>query len=181
LDNLPPLSMRTIIFLPTQGPHLWRSGPADQSDWRAQCRLAAVLQRGIPHSVVYVPSAFQQAGSPSELELYKEQLRAEQVPPEGMLLDPQGLDTVGQCELALAFAGKEQARLIALSCYVHFRRVRYLLKGHPVEHVVACGEPNRGLRLTHLVLGVVFPVLDRIGLRNWWKIRVSRRRLQGRQ
>ncbi len=101
--------------------------------------------------------------------------------PEALLLELKGFDTVEQCELALALVEKEQARLITISCYVHFKRVRYLLRGHPVEHVISYGTPNTWLRFTHQVLGLAFPVLDQFRLRGWWKRRVVGRRLQGKQ
>jgi hypothetical protein len=173
--------MQTLIFLPTQGPHLPRTGPEALFDWRAQCRLAAKLQAERPEACIYVPSAFQQEGARSELEFYGEQLRAEGVPEEGMQLDARGLDTVEQCELALAAAASASARLIAVTGSTQARRVRYLTRGHEVEHFTVRGTTNRGLWFTHSVLGFVFPVLDHLGLREQWKAFVARRRLQGRQ
>jgi len=176
-----PAGVKTILFLPTQGPHLPRSGPAEKFDWREQCRLAARLRKEMPGATVYVPSAFQQAGAPSELAFYGAQLRAEGVPEEALVLDPRGLDTVEQCELALALAHGVNARLVAVSCAVHVARVRWLLRGHQVQHVIARGTPSRWLQFTHVVLAIAFPFLDVLGLRGWWKRRVSRRRLAGRQ
>ena len=173
--------MKTILFLPTQGPHLDRAGPSEQFDWRSQCRLAASLQRALPDSIIYVPSAFQQSGAKSEIDYYGEQLRDEGVPTDSQRLERCGLDTVEQCDLALALAKVENARLLVISCYVHFKRVRYLMKGHTVQHVIAYGTPSRWLQFTHLVLGVLFPVIDFLGLRSRWKQWVNRRRLQGKQ
>lgn len=173
--------MKAIVFLPTQGPHLPRKGPAEAFDWRAQCRVAAALQRGLDGSVIYVPSGFQQAGSPSELEFYGGALREAGVPDEALMLEPRGLDTIEQCDLATALAQSENARLVVVSCRVHFRRVRYLLKDHEVEHVIVDGVPSRWLQFTHIVLGVMFPVLDALGLRAQWRRYVNRRREKGRQ
>ncbi len=173
--------MKTILFLPTQGPHLTRRGQEEQFDWRAQCRLAAENQRATPDSVVFVPTAFQQEGARSELEFFGDQLRAEGVTEDALLLSKQGFETVEQCELALALAENERARLIAITCHVQFKRVGYLLRGRDVEHVVAYGTPNRWLQFTNRVLGIVFPVLDWLGLREWWKRRVAMRRSQGKQ
>lgn len=170
-----------IIFLPTQGPHLTRSGPAEAYDWRVQCRLAADCVKRKPGSVIYVPSAFQKEGCASELEFYGERLRAEGVPDEAMILELRGFDTVEQCELAIAFAAKEHAKLITITCRVQSRRVRYLMRGAGVEHIIAEGTPNRWLQFTNLALGVAFPIMDRLGLREWWKRRVARRRLGGKQ
>ena len=107
--------MKAILFLPTQGPHLPRAGPEEKYDWRVQCRTAAALQHEIPDSIIYVPSAFQQTGARSELEFYGAQLRTDGVSQESMLLDPHGLETVEQCELALALSEKNRARLIRAS------------------------------------------------------------------
>ncbi len=98
-----------------------------------------------------------------------------------MRLQSDGLDTTEQCDLAAALARRENARLIAVSCRVHFRRVRYLLKDHPVEHVIVDGIPSRWLQFTHIVLGLAFPVLDALGLRDRWLRFVARRREKGKQ
>ena len=175
------VAVKAIIFLPTQGPHLQRTGDKTNFDWHEQCRLAAATQKIESDSIIYVPSAFQQKGTRSELDFYQERLNAEGVADDSMVLEMKGLDSVEQCELALEFARRLGARLIAVSCATHYRRVRYLLKGGHVEHRIAVGTPNRWLAFTHLVLALVFPVLDALGLRHWWKLWVARRRLEGRQ
>ncbi len=173
--------MKTLIFLPTQGPHLPRSGPADQFDWHVQCRLAASLQRNTEDSVIYVPSAFHQTGSPSELDYYGAELRSLGVPESALILASHGLDTVEQCELATALATETGAQLIAVTCHVQRHRIRYLLRHTTVQHIIARGTPSRWLHFTHLVLTLAFPVLDLLGLRPWWKARLHHRRLAGKQ
>lgn len=158
-----------------------RRGPAEAYDWRVQCRLAAALHRSEPDVMVYVPSAFQQEGAPAEVEFYGDLLRAEGVPDSALRLEKRGLETVEQCELATSLAAEEGARLVVISCYVHFPRVRYLLNGHAVEHVVAWGTPSRWLSFTHSVLRWAFPVIDQLGLRQAWKDRVAQRRREGKQ
>jgi hypothetical protein len=173
--------MKHLIFLPTQGPHLPRSGAAGLFDWHVQCRLAAQLQREREDAVIFVPSAFQQTGSASELEFYGERLRAEGVPGAALRLEPRGLETIGQCELALDLAQRENARLIAVTCAVQLARVRYLLSGHQVEHIVAHGTPSASLRLTNAILAIAFPIIDHLGMRRAWIRWTARRRLSGRQ
>lgn len=173
--------MQTLIFLPTQGPHLPRAGAVEQSDWHEQCRLAAQLQRRCGDAVIYVPSAFCQCGAKSELEFYSEQLRAVGVPADALRLDRQGLDTVEQCELAVALAKEMEARMIVVACRSQHWRVRYLLRHESVEFVVADGTPSAWLRFTNVVLTMLFPIIDCLGLREWWKHRVRRRRESGRQ
>ncbi len=173
--------MQTLIFLPTQGPHLPRSGPADQADWRVQCRMAAERLRSLEDAVIYVPSAFQMTGKPHELDYYAGELRALGVAESALRLDPRGLDTVEQCELALDAARGGKAKLIAITCSTQSPRVRWLLRGHDVMHVTARGRANRWLRFSNGVLALVFPVLDVLGLREWWKARVARRRQAGLQ
>lgn len=173
--------MKSILFLPTQGPHLPRPGRADQADWRTQCRIAAQLQREISDAIIFVPSAFQQEGARSELELYARQLLADGVSENALLLTRLGFETVEQCELAMALAERERARLIVICCRVQLPRVRYLFKGNAVELVIAEGIPNRRLRYTNLVLTFVFPALDGLGLRAWWKRLVVRQRRRGIQ
>jgi hypothetical protein len=173
--------MMHLIFLPTQGPHLPRPGAEEDFDWREQCRLAASLQRERSDAVIFVPSAFQQSGSPSELESYGARLRAEGVPEIAMRLEPRGLETVEQCELAIELAQRENARLVAVTCSVQLARVKYLLRHHDVEHIVAHGTPNAWLRVSNAILAIAFPIIDHLGLRPAWKRWTSRRRLQGKQ
>lgn len=173
--------MKHLIFLPTQGPHLRRSGDEDAFDWRVQCRIASRLQRELDDAVVVVPSAFHMTGSRSELDYYGERLRAEGVPASALRLDPRGLETIEQCELALALAREHNARLIAVTCSVQLARVRYLLRGHGVEHVVAHGTPNPSLRFTNAILAIAFPVIDHLGLRRAWVRFTTKRRLTGKQ
>lgn len=173
--------MPEILFLPTEGPHLPRTGPEEDFDWRVQCRMAAQWLRAHPDGLVYVPSAFRQAGQPSELDFYRDRLGAEGVPDSSMLLDPSGWETIEQCDLALALAADRRARLTVLTCASHAKRVRYLMRGRDVEHLVAPGTASPSLRRAHVVLGVLFPLLDKAGLRGWWMRWLRHRRLQGTQ
>lgn len=173
--------MTHLIFLPTQGPHMPRPRAEEDFDWRQQCRLAAVLQRERSDAVIYVPSAFRQSGAPSELEFYGERLRAEGVPETAMRLEARGLETVEQCELAIDLAQREHARLTAVTCRVQLARVKYLLRHHDVEHIVAHGTPNAWLRVSNAILAIVFPIIDQLGLRASWKRWTARRRLEGKQ
>lgn len=130
-------------------------------------------------AVIYVPSAFQMAGSRSELEFYGEQLQAEGA--TALRLEACGLDTVEQCERAEVLAREEQAQLVVVTCHVQLSRVRYLLPGPGVTHCIAFGTPSPQLRFSNRILALAFTVLDKLGLRGWWKSFVARRRLQGRQ
>ncbi len=143
--------------------------------------MAAELQLSTPASIIFVPSAFEEKGARAEIDLYKERLLAEGASEDAILLVSQGLDTVEQCELALSLAEEEAAKLVAITCHVQFKRVRYMLDKPGVEHVIAHGTPNLWLRFTSLILTYAFPVLDRLGLRETWKRRVANRRSQGKQ
>ena len=143
--------------------------------------MAAEVQRACPDSVIYVPSAFGQTGSKSEYDFYKEELGKNGVPSDALFMDRHGYETVEQCELALTLAKKENAALTVISTYVHFRRIRYLFRERRVEHYIAYGTPNRWLQFTHIVLAAGFPLIDALGLREWWKQRIIRRRLKGIQ
>lgn len=173
--------MKTLIFIATQGPHCSRNGREELFDWRISCKMAAEIQRARPGSVIYVPSAFGQAGSTSEYDFYKKELEKNGVPKDALFMDRHGHETVEQCELALALAEKENAELTVISTFVHFRRIRYLFRDRDVEHYIAYGTPNRWLQFTHIILTVGFPLIDALGLREWWKNRIIRRRLKGIQ
>lgn len=173
--------MKTIIFIATQGPHCSRPEPEECFDWKVSCKLAAEVQRARPGSVIYVPSAFGQTGSKTEYDFYKEELERNGVPDEAVFMERRGYETTEQCELALALAEKENAVLTVVSTFVHFRRIRYLFRNRDVEHYIAYGTPNRWLQFTHIILTVGFPLIDALGLREWWKQRIIRRRLAGKQ
>lgn len=190
--------MKTIIFVPTKGPHRFRLGPRRWHDWIVQCRKAAQLQRTLPDAVIYIPSAVHTSGYIPELAFYRAALEdvglAETVEKTAdggyvfldlpgrirAILEAEGLETMGQCLLAFALAERERAELIVLSTFPHILRVLYLCRGRNVQYKIAWGTPNPIEAITDILLAVVFPFFDFLGqgeqLRQW----VIQRREKGK-
>lgn len=179
--------MKTIIFVPTKGPHRSRTGPEKLSDWRVQCRKAAVLQDELPDAVVYVPTAVSITGYPTEYEYYKEELRKNGLRDwltingnPKLIMEKRGQETIEQCELAFALAEREDVRLVVLSTPTHFLRLLYLCRGKGVTHKIAWGIPNPIEAITDTILAILFPVLDFLGLGERFQQWAIRRREKGK-
>lgn len=179
--------MKTLIFVPTKGPHRFRFGPQHWHDWVAQCRKAAELQRELPDSVVFVPSAVHITGFPSEYEYYRDEMQRNGLRDwltingnPKLIMEKQGQETIEQCGLAFALAQKKSAKLIALSTFPHVLRLLYLCRGKGVTHKIAWGIPNPLEAVTDTILAVVFPILDFCGLGERFQAWVIRHRESGK-
>ena len=164
--------MKTLILVLTKGPHRFRFGPKNWHDWIVQCRKAVKLQRQLPEAVVYVPSAVQTRGYPSELEYYRNELAKQGLTEsiqlisgrKALILEPLHYETIGQIERGYQFADVLSAKLVMVSTLFHFPRVAYLCRGKGVMHKVAWGMPNAIEAMTDCALAVLFPLLDALGL-----------------
>ncbi len=163
--------MKTVILVLTKGPHRTRFGPEHWWDWKRQCRLAVELYRKYPDAVVLLPSAVHITGHKSEIELYREEFKRDGLlestkNPDGrnaLVLEPVEQETVGQIKRGYQFADTLGMRLVVVSTWCHYLRVRYLCRGMGVTHKIAWGIPNPVEAVTDCILAVVFPLLDLFG------------------
>lgn len=164
--------MKTLILVLTKGPHRFRFGPKRWHDWIVQCRMAAKFQRQLPEAVVYVPSVVHISGFPSELEYYRTALAENGLTEsiqlisgiKALMLEATGQETIGQVKQGYQFSCVTGTNLVVVSTLFHFPRVLYLCRGKGVMYKIAWGIPNPVEACTDLVLAILFPVLDLLGL-----------------
>jgi hypothetical protein len=172
--------VESCILLPlTKSPHTkGRIGPHTWQDWyRSLVKTKRISPFFRPYEVLIL-SNFQVAGSAHEVDLYLEACRNLGI--DNLLPVREAYETMGQLDYAFARAAREKKRLVVISTWFHFPRVWWLCRGHSVKHVVAYGIPRPFGAITDIVLTFVFPILDILGMRKWFKDRLDSRRVGGK-
>lgn len=170
----------TLIFPVPKSPHTaGRIGPTRCQDWyRAVVRSVALAEASSSPAFLIV-TAFYAAHENREAIIYGNAIRA-LVPNAHILVIPQGLETVEQIEVALAFAKQTRQSIYLVSTLLHFPRVWWLARGNSARHRVVVGIPRPREAVTDIVLAFLFPLLDLAGLRQWFLYRARRRRQRGK-
>jgi hypothetical protein len=88
-------------------------------------------------------------------------------------------ETVEQIEIVTEYAKENNAKLIIISTFLHYLRVRWLCRGFVVEHHGAFGIPRPREAVTDIILTLIFPVIDLIGKKKWFSEKVGMRRVKG--
>lgn len=174
--------MQESIILPlTKSPHQsGRMGPVEVQDWYRGLVRAKELLHELKPAKILVLANVHITGEKGETDLYLDALHTLCVPDEDILVVREGQETIEQIEIALALAKREGARLLIISTFLHYLRVRWLCRGEPVEHYIAWGMPRPREILTDTLLTALFPLIDIMGGREWFLEKVKARRLSGR-
>ncbi len=173
--------MKTFITLVAKSP--WskgRYGPHHHQDWVRACGIAAKEVAQNPEAEILVVDGFQAQRQASDLELYCKELVRLKVDPERIRTINQGNETVAQLEIVEEQATKEKARVLLISTFLHYLRVRWLCRGLGYEHRVAWGIPRPREAVTDIILMFIFPILDLLDLRPWFQRQVTGRREDGK-
>ncbi len=171
---------RTYIALIPKSP--WRKGrigPAARQDWVSACDDAAKLAKQMPDAKIIVADAYVERGERPDLELYQAALEEAGVPKNQQHLTSEGMETIGHIEALNRIARAEDVDLLIVSTFLHYPRVRWICRGQGHQHRAAWGIPRPKEALTDLVLTILFPLLDRLGLRQQFLKRVTKRRESG--
>ena len=173
--------MEYLILPLTKGPHTTgRVGAIDKQDWFNGLVKAKELLAQFPNSKILVLSNVQVAGEVHEAELYYWALKQIGVYDRDILIVRKAQETIEQIAIAREVAKKEGARLVVISTWLHYPRVRWLMSGMGAEHHVAFGIPRPREAVTDIVLTFLFPLLDLFGKREWFMQKVNERRLSGK-
>jgi hypothetical protein len=161
-------------------PRKGRIGPDDKQDWYACCELAARLSRSLPDSSIAVISSYQAHGEKPDAEVYEQTLVSLGVSCERLYLIQKGSETTGQIEQAEKLAKEKDAEILFVSTLLHSPRVWWLTRKKAVYRRIAPnGRPRPWEALTDIVLIFLFPVLDFIGMRQWFLDKTELRRASG--
>ena len=168
---------KTVICLLPESP--WskgRIGPEKWQDWYRGCLLAAKITNGTKNCFIIMPSGFKK-DEYVETEFYHKIL-CDMVPEEKIKTIFQGSETISQ--LDAFFNQKYDGKIIIVSTFLHFSRVWWLCRGKGVKHKVVFGIPRPKEMIADIILTFVFPIIDILGMRQWFLKKVSARRESGK-
>lgn len=162
-------------------PSTGRVGHADHQDWRATCKKAVNLLKQNPNSKIMVASDFKFKGL-AEVNLYEKILRGMGVRKEDIIIISEGYETISQLMVAFKKATELQKQLIVISTFLHFPRVWWLTRGKKknVKHKVVFGIPRPKEAVVDVILAILFPIIDLMGLREWFQDVTTKRRMGGK-
>ena len=157
-----------------------RIGPIEKQDFFVSIKRAKTLHARHPDSKILVLSNVQVGGCEHEVDCSLRALCMLDVPGGDILVLRKGCETIEQLEIARDIAKKEGAKLVVVSTWLHYLRVRWLARGMGAEHHITYGRPRLREALTDIALipGMIF--IDLLGRREWFKKKVEKRRLSGK-
>ena len=171
--------IRYLIFPLTKSPHSGRIGSKEGQDWYRGLVIARNMQRDIGGRIL-VLSNVQIAGEEHEADLYAEALKELGVKDEYIVVVKEAQETVEQIKIAKEIADRADEKLIVISAFLHYPRVRYLCRGLGVAHRIVFGIPRPREAVTDIILTFLFPVIDLLGLREKFLEKVQNRRIGGK-
>ena len=153
-----------------------RIGRLEYQDWYRGL-IKAITYRGTSDKIAII-SGFKsnQAAGMSEIEFYREALEALRFDPQHAIYSDHGLETTSQIRLAHEMARALKARLVIVSTWTHYLRVRWIARGINATHVIAWGLPRPRELLTDILLTFVYPIIEIAGAHTRFIERVHQRR-----
>ncbi len=174
---------KTIIVPLTKSPlpDKGRIGPREKQDWYQSLILAKKLLAANENSFIYIISKVRIKGVLPEADLYEQTLEKLDVPKEKIVTIRRAYETTVQCRIAFEEAERENANLIIISTPFHYPRVRWICRGKAAKHYIAWGQPRIKEMCTDIILIILFPLLDLLGLDTFFRNLVNSWRIRGRQ
>lgn len=173
--------MKGYLILPlTKGPHSGRIGDEKLQDWWRGLVKAKNLMEKFPSSKILVLSAVHIAGEKAEAKIYLETLHRMGVGDDKIMFLEKAQETMEQVEIAKKIAAWEKMELLVVSTFLHYPRVRWLFRGFRVRHYGVFGIPHPREAITDIILIVLFPIIDLLGKREWFRTKIVGRRESGK-
>lgn len=170
-----------VIYPVSKSPYpTGRVGAVEKQDWYRGLVKARELSQRLPNSRILIVSATRILGEKSDVWMYLAGLQSLNVAGDQKVVLDLGHETVGQIEAAVAYASQVGGKLVVVSTFLHYPRVRWICRGITAEHHIVFGIPRPREVLTDLALMVLFPVIDILGGRDWFVRKVRARRERGR-
>jgi hypothetical protein len=172
--------MKTILALVTKSP--WpqgRIGKINQQDWYQTCVLASLLHKKINNSEVIVSSAAKIKDAKQEEEYYIEAMKGLNTP---LITLRKGYETITQLEIFKEYATERSAKLILLTTWSHYPRVKWVCLRHNIKCEVkfSKGLPRPWELFTDAVIFFPYIIISLIGLEKWFVKKVTKRRQSGK-
>ena len=174
--------MKFFVLPITKNPAFGRVGQEELQDWYRGCARAVQIQRGLSSAghdaEIVVLSDVHIKGYRHEAEYYQDALK--KLGAKNVRTIQQGQETVGQIEIILEIAKKEDAKLVVVSTFGHYLRLAWLLRGTDAQHETVFGLPRFRELITDGILTVLFPLIDLTVGREWFQNKVVHRRESGK-
>jgi hypothetical protein len=174
--------MKYIIWPVAKNPATGRIGPKKFQDWYRGCVKAVKIEKKLlanGDSVkIAVVSAVHIKDKPAEADFIFSAL--EELGAKNIHIDLKSYETIGELEAVQEIAIKENAELIIISTFGHYLRVRWLARKISAKHFVAFGIPRPKELITDIILTFLFPIIDLLGKRDWFRKKVESRRENGK-
>lgn len=174
---------QTYLIVPIPKNPYSRIGPVEWQDWFRQTqrtvRIARELEEKGGEAVIAILSDFQPKGKPSEIEIYTRAFHS-LAPNLKVLSYRETNDTLGQVERSFELQKELGAKLVFVSAWMQYPRVRYLAHGRQALHFGAFGIPQPAFALIDPICIVLQPVVQALGLGAFFQKLIVRRREKGR-
>lgn len=173
--------MDNYLIVPiTKSPHSkGRIGPVKMQDWYRGLAKAVLLQRKFVGSKILILSNVHIRGEEHEADIYTRALYDFGVKEENLLVIKDCYETIGQIDVIKQVAKEANYKLIFVSTWLHFGRVWWLTRGMKIKHYIAFGIPRPRESLTDIILTFMFPIIDILGKKEWFRKKVIIHREQG--
>ena len=171
------------LILPlTKNPNpIGRIGPKEKQDWFRGLLKARDLIANLPGSKILIISNVFFPNGDNEADVYINNLKELGVTEEKIIIVRNNFETIGQIETAKKIMNEKKEKMIVISTWLHYLRVRYLFSNcHPIKHYIAFGIPRPREILTDITLTFLLPILDFFKLRTWLRKKIEQRRTKGK-
>jgi hypothetical protein len=133
--------------------------------------------------MVLVLSDVQIKGGRHEADTYAETLK--ELGCQNLKVIRKGKETMGQIDFIRKAAGALAEKipgveLILISSFLHHWRVQRLARGLKATHITTWGMPIPTNALTDIFLTLLFPIIDKLGGREWFRDLAVKRRASGK-
>lgn len=170
-----------IMPLPKTAWKKGRIGPENLQDWFVAIKMAKDMLEIYKPSKVIVVSGLQVSGQNPEADNMVQALKELGVSNENIVIIKNGVETIGQINLARKYARSNGYKLVIISSWIHYPRVRWITKKMMgVKNLFAFGIPRPKEVLTDSILTFLFPIIDLLGLRKAFLDATTKRRLSGK-
>lgn len=174
--------MDNYIIVPiTKSPHTkGRIGPRELQDWYRGLAKTVFLQRKFLESKILIISNVHIEGEEHEADIYNKALQDLGIKREDIIVIKDCYETIGQIDTLKKINREGSYKLVLVSTWLHFGRVWWLARGMHVTHFIAFGIPRPRESLTDIFLTFLFPIVDILGKREWFRQKVITRRKEGK-
>jgi hypothetical protein len=160
---------------PTKG----RFGEVGHQDWYRGLKKAVDLAEKTKGRVLVI-TGFKADGYMSEADCYQRVLKILGKAVRDLVVIEKGQETAEELEIAIELAKEKNARLIVISTFMHYPRVRWICRGQKIEHWMVFGLPRIREFFTDLLMWFAYPIIETAGKKEVFIEWVNKRRKGGK-